>query len=163
MIRILCYLLLPTTLAVIGDWSESKNLDGWLSPLDKCILKSRGEDVLSDCRKITNIQEAQQPLRCSVGNSWPSKSGFCSSVDLSFDDRKNFVKSLYGYDNPSARPMYDFFKALALEKGAALFIGDSVMQQFVNAIACELEREEVWKDRSRFTNTGKYTYYYISL
>lgn len=147
-------LVLPISLAVIGDWSESKNLDGWLTPLDKCILKSRGEDVLSDCRKTTGIQEAQQPLRCSVGNSWPSKSGFCSSVDLSFDDRKNFIKSLYGYDDPSAKPMYDFFKALAAEKGAVLFIGDSVMQQFVNAVACELEREGVWQDRTRFTNTG---------
>lgn len=152
-VRVLFYLLFPIS-ALISDWIETKNLDNWLSPLDKCILKSRGDDVLSDCRKITNIQEAQQPLRCSVGNSWPSKSGFCSSVDLSFDDRKNFVKSLYGYDDPSAKPMYDFFKALAVEKGAVLFIGDSVMQQFVNAIACELEREGVWKDRTRFTNTG---------
>jgi hypothetical protein len=32
------------------------------------------------------------------------------------------------------------------------------MQQYYNAIACELEREGVWKDPSKFTNTDALKY-----
>ena len=137
------------------QWKNSSNLEKWFSPLDNCILNSRGSDVLEICREKTGIKDDKQPLRCAIGNSWPSKSGFCSSEDLSFHDRKHFTQSFEGYDDPSSSPLKDFFTDLALEQGAVLLIGDSVMQQFFSAIACELERENVWLDRTRFTNTDE--------
>ncbi len=141
-------------IASTTDWQISNHLDSWLTPLDRCILTKRGDDVLTECRESTYISEEKQPLRCTVGNSWPSRSGFCSSVDLSFDERKNFIRSVIGFDDPSQKPLYHFFNTLGFENGAALFIGDSVMQQFFSAIACELEREGVWTDTTKFTNTG---------
>ena len=37
-------------------------------------------------------------------------------------------------------------------------MGDSVMQQFYSAIACELEREGLWKNPQKFTNTDEALY-----
>lgn len=54
--------------------------------------------------------------------------------------------------------MEECFHLLSKEKGALLLVGDSVMQQFFSAIACELERENVWKDPSKFTNTDEVQY-----
>lgn len=51
--------------------------------------------------------------------------------------------------------MDEFFRSLATEKSSLLLVGDSVMQQFYSAMACELEREGVWKDPAKFTNTDE--------
>jgi len=56
------------------------------------------------------------------------------------------------------QPLRVFFRRLSRVDGALLLIGDSVMQQFYSAIACELEREGVWKYPSRFTNTDEVQY-----
>jgi len=98
---------------------------------------------------------ASQPTRCRVGNSWPSKGGFCAAADIPFASRANLRKAVEGYDDPTQRPLHDLFSRLASEKGMLLLVGDSVMQQFYGALACELEREQVWKDSSKFTNTDE--------
>ena len=58
--------------------------------------------------------------------------------------------------------MRSFFEKLSRENGALLLIGDSVMQQFYSALACELERELVWKNPNKFTNTDELQYVKVS-
>lgn len=144
-----------------GIWVDSLNLTQWYTPLDMCLLKSNSRLPMEEIMKTECEQEARLsnvPLRCTVGSSWPSKSGFCSADDIPYNERDKFRKALHGYDDPTARPLYDFFNHLSQEKGALLIIGDSVMQQFVGAIACELEREGIWKDKNYFTNTDEVRY-----
>ena len=95
------------------------------------------------------------PQRCRAGNSWPSKSEFCQSSDLPFSERNSFRQVTKGLDDPSNRHLDSFFRKLSANSGALLVVGDSVMQQFFNAIACELERTGTWKDASRFSNTDE--------
>jgi hypothetical protein len=160
MFFVISFFLVIATNQCNSNWIPSKNIDEWLTPLDKCILRSQTttDDVLAQCRLNSSISENRQPYRCTLGNSWPSKSGFCSSRELSFQQRKSFsnafVTSNLNGDHPHSRPMKLFFNKLSSENGSALFIGDSVMQQFFNAIACELEREHIWKDPNKFKNTG---------
>jgi len=174
---ILFLLLLIIVNSNIDDlWIESKNLKEWYHPLDLCILADNSvnpiEQVMSDCeirlKATTSIYQSTSssssssssftafpPLRCRVGNSWPSKSGFCSSVDIPYSQRKNLRKALIGFDDPNQHPLKELFTKLSKNKGALILIGDSVMQQFVGAIACELEREGIWKDREMFKNTDE--------
>eukprot|EP00600_Ochromonadales_sp_CCMP1393_P001388 CAMPEP_0174977042 /NCGR_PEP_ID=MMETSP0004_2-20121128/13379_1 /TAXON_ID=420556 /ORGANISM="Ochromonas sp., Strain CCMP1393" /LENGTH=324 /DNA_ID=CAMNT_0016228161 /DNA_START=85 /DNA_END=1059 /DNA_ORIENTATION=+ len=75
-----------------------------------------------------------------------------------FSERKNFQRAISGFDDPSRHSLRSFFQQLSKENGALLIIGDSVMQQFFSAMACELEREGIWKDPGRFTNTDELQY-----
>eukprot|EP01039_Chlorochromonas_danica_P005050 gene5050-5545_t len=52
-------------------------------------------------------------------------------------------------------PLRYFFRQLARKEGILLLLGDSVMQQFYSALACELEREQVWNDPNYFMNTDE--------
>jgi hypothetical protein len=85
----------------------------------------------------------------------PLCSGYCAADDIPFSDRKALRQVIEDYDDPSKRPLKEFFELLSKEKSALLLVGDSVMQQFYSAIACELEREGVWKDPAKFTNTDE--------
>jgi hypothetical protein len=156
-------------------WTESAHLDGWYTKLDLCILRSTSNDsvqsIMSKCEAEVLMQTkeevggsggaallSRQPVRCRVGNSWPSKGEYCSPEDIPFSERKILRRAIVGFDDPSAKPLAKLFAGLAREKGALLLVGDSVMQQFFGAMACELEREGVWKDPSQFTNTDEVKY-----
>jgi hypothetical protein len=67
-------------------------------------------------------------------------------------------RAIRGYDDPSSHPLRELFRLLSREKGALLLVGDSVMQQYYSAIACELEREGVWTDPNSFRNTDALKY-----
>ena len=154
----------------LQHWVESQHLEGWYTKLDLCIMSNTSNDTV---KSIMNQCEAeaiargeahllkQQPVRCRVGNSWPSKGEYCSSEDISFSDRKSLRKSIAGYDDPTLKPLKTFFSGIAKEKGALLLVGDSVMQQFYGAMACELEREGIWPDPSQFTNTDEMKYVHM--
>lgn len=148
-------------------WVDSKHLEGWYTKLDLCILANRSNDtvktIMAQCeeeaeKRGEGDKVRQQPVRCRSGNSWPSKGEYCSSEDIPFSERKGLRRAIVGYDDPSQKPLKTFFNGLAQEKGALLMVGDSVMQQFFSAMACELEREGVWKDSSQFTNTDEMRY-----
>jgi hypothetical protein len=134
------------------DWISSSNLEKWYTPLDMCLLlndtSNSIENIMTGCeRKVSsaNVSIAFAPPRCRAGNSWPSKGGFCSPIDIPYSKRDALRQSVKGYDNPSQQPLRKLFSKLSKEKGALLLIGDSVMQQYYNAMACELEREGLWK------------------
>lgn len=144
-------------------WVDSQHLSKWYNPFDLCMINSKNNGsigaVIKGCEEsVKSTKHVQLPLRCQAGNSWPSKSEYCSSSDLPFSERTNFQRTIEGLDDPSSLPLKEFFHKLSAEKGALLVIGDSVMQQFFSAIACELERESVWKDPNRFTNTDETQY-----
>ena len=87
-----------------------------------------------------------------------AKAAFCDSTEIPYNQRKFFTRSIAAYDNPLSHPLRTFFSRLSRSEGALLLIGDSVMQQFYSALACELEREGVWKHPSLFTNTDEAQY-----
>ena len=142
-----------------AQWEPSSNLDKWYTALDVCLLSNSTsspiKSIMTDCEKklIASDKADFKPIRCRAGNSWPSKGGFCSSVDIPYSKRDNLRMSIKGYDDPTQQPLRKLFTSLSKEKGALLLIGDSVMQQYYNAMACELEREGIWDDPSKFTNT----------
>lgn len=157
------------------SWIESNNIDRWYTPLDKCMIMNDTsnaiEIIMSTCEErlkysttkysttsTTNIPSPYQPDRCRAGNSWPSKGGYCAPADIPYAKRLALFRAVEGYDNPDKQPLKVLFSKLSAEKGALLLIGDSVMQQFYGAIACELEREGIWKDPKLFKNTDELQY-----
>ena len=153
--------------AGLENWVDSKHLEGWYTKLDLCILANKSNDtvqtIMARCeeeaiKRGEGDKVKQQPVRCRSGNSWPSKGEYCSSEDIPFSERKGLRRAIAGYDDPTQKPLKTFFSGLAHEKGAVLLVGDSVMQQFFSAMACELEREGIWKDASLFTNTDEMRY-----
>eukprot|EP01035_Chromulina_nebulosa_P020631 gene20631-26748_t len=71
------------------------------------------------------------------------------------------MKSLEGYDDPTLKPLLKLFLKLQNENGALLLMGDSVTQQFYGTLACELERERIWTDHTKFVDTD--TIRYVSI
>lgn len=144
-----------------GGWTNSSKLEEWYTPLDICLLRndttSPLDTIMKNCEEEVK-STTFQPIRCRAGNSWPSKGGFCSSEDIPYSQRVNLRKSIEGFDDPSVQPLKKLFSLLSEEKGALLLIGDSVMQQYYSAMACELEREGVWKDPAQFKNTDALKY-----
>jgi len=146
------------------EWMVSENISAWYNAFDLCMLQHNSSNITIDemtdqCSAATvGSKEEVRPVRCRAGNAWPLKSGYCSPFDLPFSERKNFRKSVRGYDDPSQKPLRDLFQRLQAERGALLLIGDSVMQQFFGAVACELEREGVWNDPRHFKNTDEIRY-----
>lgn len=148
-----------------AEWEPSSNLDKWYTALDICLLSNSTsnpiESIMKQCEEMViamNPRTELKPTRCRSGNSWPSKGAFCSSVDIPYSHRDNLRMSMKGYDDPTQKPLRKLFTSLSKEKGALLLVGDSVMQQYYNAMACELEREGVWEDPSQFKNTDALKY-----
>lgn len=146
-------------------WVPSQNLTQWYTPFDQCVINNPTnfsyERIIEDCEsRVASASGGKDllPMRCRAGNSWPSRSTYCSAEDLPFANRTNFQKALNGLDDPSSKPLAAFFSKLQSERGALLLIGDSVTQQFYGALACELEREGVWKEPRKFQNTDEMQY-----
>ncbi len=143
-------------------WVDTQFINKWYNSFDLCMVQNKSnasvDTIMKSCESLVPSQQTLPPIRCRAGNTWPSKSGFCSASDIPFNERKNLQRSVEGYDDPSATPLASFFKKLSAQNGAMLLIGDSVMQQFFSAVACELEREGVWSDPSRFSNTDEVQY-----
>ena len=144
------------------EWINSQNLTQWMTPLDLCLLANDStlpvEEMMYDCElkiKAQGFRGQFLPTRCRAGNSWPSKGGFCAAKDIPYAQRENFRRAIRGYDDPTQQPLRTLFSKLSKERGALLLVGDSVMQQFYGALACELEREGVWTDPSAFKNTDE--------
>lgn len=135
----------------------------WYNTNDLCLISSSRNDpfekIAETCDSSSKAAgELMKLTRCRAGNSWPSRSGFCAPYDYPFTERPSLHKIVKGYDDSQKKPLLSFFRKLSKEGGALLIIGDSVMQQFYSALACELEREKVWKDSSKFTNTDEIQY-----
>jgi hypothetical protein len=141
------------------SWLPSSKLDDWYHPLDQCLLaddRNVSIDIITnDCLKKIGSTDPIRPIRCRVGNTWPSRSSYCDPTDIPFRKREHLLSSLSGYDLPERKVLNEFFLELGKHQGMFLMIGDSVMQQFFSAIACELERENVWTDPNYFTNTDE--------
>lgn len=141
-------------------WESSKKLRAWFHPLDLCLLDDprniSAAIITNDCIAKLSISLASlPPIRCRVANTWPSRSAYCDPTDIPFNRRQHLISSLPSLDEPTNLVLTDFFLALAKRQGLLLMIGDSVMQQFFSALACELERENVWPDHTKFTNTDE--------
>lgn len=152
------------SLASEVEWVESSYLNKWFQPFDHCLMQDNRnltiKEITNDCiKKIEQDPQSKSiplaPVRCRIGNTWPSRSEYCDPTDIPFSKRQNLKNIIKEYDHPDDLVLRDFFFRLAKDSGMLLMIGDSVMQQFFGAIACELEREGVWKDPNQFTNTDE--------
>ena len=45
-----------------------------------------------------------------------------------------------GFDDPTTRPLFDFFNNLLDKNASLIIIGDSMMFQLASALTCEMER-----------------------
>ncbi len=159
----------PHYYSPMSSWKLSQNLSKWYSAYDLCVLQDNStrpvDDVVNSCEKqAIERGDVMKPIRCRVGNSWPTKSGFCASEDVPYTERLFFrmVPPGDNMDDPTSQPLRQLFEQLAAERSSLLLVGDSVMQQFFAGIACELERENIWKDTSYFTNTDEVRYVQLS-
>ncbi|KAJ1419895.1 hypothetical protein B484DRAFT_453246 [Ochromonadaceae sp. CCMP2298] len=142
-------LLLALLRGQSDQWIPASNLSAWYSDFDLCLVHSSSNGSIDEISRQCEKQSAPKaPTRCRAGNTWPSQAAYCSAQDLPFSERLSMQRAQQGYDQPSAQPLRSFFGRLAQEGGALLIVGDSVMQQFYSALACELEREGVWTDTS---------------
>lgn len=162
LLLIICFsCLLHVSTGLTDRWVESKHLNKWYNPFDLCMIHSGSnssiKEVIKECETKTNAP-APPPVRCQAGNSWPSKSEYCSAADIPFNQRMHFQRSVEGLDDPGDHHLKRFFAKLSEEEGTLVVVGDSVMQQYFSAIACELEREQVWKDHTKFSNTDEVQY-----
>lgn len=145
---------------ISDGWSYSSKLDEWYTELDLCLLRNEStidiKTIMEGCENETSTKSTKKvmPMRCRAGNSWPSKGAFCSPQDIPYNQRHSLRKSFFGFDDPGEQPLRELFSSLSKERGALLLVGDSVMQQFYSAIACELEREGIWTDPSRFKDAN---------
>eukprot|EP01040_Poterioochromonas_malhamensis_P002756 gene2756-2933_t len=151
------------------EWVESQNLQKWLTPIDLCIIQDTRnvstDIILRDCEAKVAQEKKDQvipPLRCRIGNTWPSRSRYCDAEDIPFSQRFHFKSVPKTLDHPEDNALKTFFSHLIKKNGALLLIGDSVTQQMFNAIACELVRENVWTDYNTFTNTDEVQYVTMS-
>lgn len=117
-------------------WQRSDHLQQWYQPLDLCLLHDQRnvsiDVIVNDCMvKLPKKEDAvAQPIRCRVGNTWPSKSAYCDPEDIPLAQREHLLSSVTGLDDPTLTPLKEFFQILAKRKGLLLMVGDSVMQQF---------------------------------
>jgi len=116
----------------------SQELDDWYSPIDLCMLQSTARNSFpAAVRKNCSHMGMGGHRGCSVGmgsNNFPCYPPFVS--------RKSFRRGLVGYTNASLTPLIDAFQRFARTNTSVVFIGDSTMRQKLQALECELYRED---------------------
>lgn len=113
----------------------------WYTETDLCTLNSLEttrfpQDIRAkDCAQHSR---GNRRLHCGVGmgsNNKPCYSPY-------HDARKSFRRGLEGFVNASSKPLLDAFHRLIKSNTSLIFIGDSTMRQKLNALDCEVYREE---------------------
>ncbi len=119
-----------------------QEIEDWYSPMEICMLE------LED-REMNYPREAQRRCEekgfghrgrnkgCPIGkgsNKFP-----CYPP---YKDRKSFVRGVEGYTDAKAKPIANVIRALASRNMSIIFIGDSTMRQKMNALECEIMRED---------------------
>lgn len=119
----------------VSQWTKSSHLEKWYNPFDLCLLGDKRnvsiDVIVKNCLDTVSKEGPPiSPVRCRVGNTWPSRSAYCDPEDIPLAEREHLLSSLSGLDDPSSTPLKGFFRILTERKGLLLMIGDSVMQQF---------------------------------
>ena len=123
------------------DLSEQE-IDDWYSPLEICMLKLSDREMSSPKAAYETCQ--YQGLRnpghnkgCVLGkgsNKFPCYPPYTS--------RKSFTRGLKGYTDSSQKPLLELLKKLQQHNYTLVLLGDSTMRQKLNALDCELKRED---------------------
>lgn len=77
--------LLYICLSWSSRWKEVSDLSAWFDDYDRCVLQNPSRNdtdaIMAECEnKMKSLGKSVKPLRCRVGNSWPSKSGMNQSL-----------------------------------------------------------------------------------
>lgn len=127
--------------AVWRDLTEQE-IDDWYSPMEVCMLELEDREMMSP--KAAQETCVRKGLRnpghnkgCPVGkgsNKFP-----CYPP---YKNRKSFSRGVEGYTNASATPVRDMLTVLAAKNMSLVLLGDSTMRQKLNALECEIMRED---------------------
>lgn len=121
------------------DLTESE-LNNWYTPLDLCTLNSsRRADFPQDIRAndCRHLSFGSRRLHCGVGMG--SNNHACNAP---YQGRPHFKRGISGFTDHSKTPILNTMKELLRTNTSLVFIGDSTMRQKLNALDCELMRED---------------------
>jgi len=150
---------LPERSDTIWEWGESRFLDKWYQPWERCLLNitskvKQFKFERDDCFKITGRPADNNVMfKCRLGHTYRGRP--CIS-----DNKGTYMKDVpltmapKGFDDPSQRHLKKMFSHLAHKNGSFLIFGDSVTVQFTQALMCEMERSriipvifDIWTDK----------------
>ena len=126
------------------EWVDltEQEIDDWYSELEICMLGLDKRDMSSPREAYEHCQ--YQGLRnpghnkgCVLGrgsNKWP-----CYPP---YKNRKSFVRGLKGYTDASQKPLLEFMTQIYKLNYTVVLLGDSTMRQKLNAMGCEIQREQ---------------------
>ena len=119
------------------DLTQSE-MDDWYSPIDLCMLDNTNRNSFPQAvRKNCSHLGMGGHRGCSVGmgsNNFPCYPPFKS--------RTSFKRGIEGYTDATKTPMLDAMYRFAKRNMSVVFIGDSTMRQKLQALECELYRED---------------------
>ena len=155
--RLLCLLLLfgaaiNTPLIV---WKESDNLTKWYQPWEICMINSSNrnesmKETRSRCfAKVGKPKDRRESFRCRATGGVFGENICRERGDISLFENSYLRFALKGHDDPSQQPLLSLFNDLYSLNGSLLIVGDSIHEQLLAAMTCELEREKMkqydWK------------------
>ncbi len=116
-------------------------LTKWYTPADLCVLdnpeiSSFPQDIRA--RNCTKYSGGNRRMFCGVGmgnNNYPCYGPFGSA-------RPSFKRGVVGFTDASDKPLLQAFSNLLRRKTLLVFLGDSTMRQKLQALECELRRED---------------------
>jgi hypothetical protein len=126
------------------QWRDltKQEIDDWYSPMEICMLEL--DDKAAMAPRAAQEECGKQGHRnpghnkgCPIGkgsNKWPCYPPYKS--------RKSFTRGLEGFTDASAKPLLKMLRVLHERNMSIVFLGDSTMRQKINALDCELMRED---------------------
>jgi len=119
-----------------------QEIDDWYSPLEICMLDLEDREMMSPraAQQVCVDKGFRNPAHnrnCPVGkgsNKFP-----CYPP---YKNRKSFMRGVEGYTNASSTPIKDMISTLFAKNMSLVLLGDSTMRQKLNALDCEVRRED---------------------
>ena len=123
------------------DLTEQE-IDDWYSELEICMLNL-------DVRQMNSPREAYETCQYQgLRNPGHNKGCVLGKGSNKFPcyppykNRKSFVRGIKGYTDASQKPMLEFMAQMYKMNYTVVFLGDSTMRQKLNALDCEVKRED---------------------
>lgn len=125
------------------QWRDlnSDELNQWYTPADLCVLEnpetsSFPQDIRA--RNCTKYSGGNRRMFCGVGmgnNNYPCYGPFGPA-------RPSFKRGVVGFTDASDKPLVQAFSNLIRRNTLLILLGDSTMRQKLQALECELRRED---------------------
>lgn len=120
---------------------QSHELSSWYTPADLCVMNNTHRSAFPQEVRAKNCSEFSRGSRrmfCGVGmgnNNYPCYGPYGAA-------RPSFQRGLEGYTNASRKPLVEALETLITANATLVLAGDSTMRQKLQALQCELSRED---------------------